>query len=58
MLENGCIVETGTYNELKNLNGMFTSFIKAYIENQEKAVDSINFFFLILINLSIIIIIY
>ena len=40
MLENGAIVEMGTYEELKGLNGAFALFIKAYLENQEKTVES------------------
>jgi hypothetical protein len=36
MLNNGSMVEIGTYEELKNLNGQFTQFIKTYLENQEK----------------------
>ena len=34
MFENGAIVEIGAYEALKNSNGLFTSFIKSYFENQ------------------------
>ena len=40
MLENGTFVEIGTYDELKNLNGTFTSFIKTYLESQYKNAES------------------
>ena len=36
MLVNGEIVETGTYDELKNKNGYFTDFIKNDLFNQKK----------------------
>jgi ABC-type multidrug transport system fused ATPase/permease subunit len=40
MLDNGNIVEIGDYDDLKNSNGKFSSFIKSYIENQEKTNES------------------
>ena len=42
MLNNGSIVEVGTYEELKRLNGQFTHFIKTYLENQEQSADRMN----------------
>jgi hypothetical protein len=35
MLENGCIVETGSYDVLKDQNGVFTDFIRTYLESKE-----------------------
>ncbi len=35
MIDNGNIVENGTYNDLKDKNGIFTEFMKAYLESNE-----------------------
>ena len=35
MLDEGFIVETGTYDQLKNKNGTFTEFMKAFLEANE-----------------------
>lgn len=33
MLESGCIVECGTYDELKKREGVFCEFIRAHLNN-------------------------
>jgi ABC-type multidrug transport system fused ATPase/permease subunit len=49
MLENGTFVETGTFDELKNLNGPFTAFIKTFLESQSKNGESkLKFYFHVL----------
>ena len=35
MIENGFIIETGTYVELKNQNGKFTEFMKAFLNSKD-----------------------
>jgi hypothetical protein len=45
MIENGNIVEMGTYDELRNLNGFFSSFIKSFLDNQYQTKDSKNGFY-------------
>ena len=40
MLENGSFAEIGTFSELKALNGIFTSFIKTFSENQNQDNES------------------
>ncbi len=35
LLENGQIVEKGTYEQLKNKNGAFTDFIRLYLQSQD-----------------------
>ena len=35
MIENGFIIETGTYDQLKNQNGKFTEFMKAFLDSNE-----------------------
>ncbi len=35
MLDNGTISEMGTYDELKNKEGVFAQFIKLYLANNE-----------------------
>ncbi len=42
MIDNGNIVEMGTYDELRNLNGFFSSFIKSFLDNQDQTKDSKN----------------
>ena len=52
MIENGEIVQTGTYEQLKNDEGIFADFIsnylsKAQVEVQLNSKLNINFYFLI-----------
>ena len=35
MIDNGFIIETGTYEQLKEQNGKFTEFMKAFLEANE-----------------------
>lgn len=42
MLDNGIIVESGTYDYLKNLNGIFAAFIKQYLENYEEMKENLS----------------
>ncbi len=45
MIENGTIMETGSFEDLKNKDGAFAKFIKLYLQNNEanKETMSINF---------------
>lgn len=51
MIENGTIVECGTYDNLKNLNGKFASFIKTYLENHEQTKENLSKLNYFIINL-------
>lgn len=41
MVEGGCIVESGTYDELKKREGFFTEFVRTHLNEQdEKIIDA------------------
>lgn len=40
MFENGTISEYGRYEELKNKNGVFSNFIKSYLESFDQTKQS------------------
>lgn len=45
MLENGSIVEIGTYEQLKGKSGKFIEFLKSFLEIKEASQDYISNFY-------------
>lgn len=44
MLENGCIVEIGTYEQLQKKSGKFIEFLKSFLDIKEASQDYISIF--------------
>ena len=45
MIDNGAIVETGTYDELRNKDGQFADFIKLFLSSNEANKENISKYF-------------